>query len=178
MGKRRHTVRGQKDSQVQYLVKWLGYGDDENTWESLSDLAGAKKKIKQFERERSSGKAQKKKPAAAKAEPARASPAAVPAGIAAGVGWRPNFLAAVDLTADDVEDVAAVAEQRQEEGEARQQRKAKRKRKRKAKAAVAAAAASETLVTPEEAEDDAKAAAWAEEQVAAISAFSCCLFAV
>jgi len=34
----------------QYLVKWKGYGMEENTWEPLSNLWGAKDLVEEFSR--------------------------------------------------------------------------------------------------------------------------------
>ena len=35
---------------IQYLVKWKGYDDSENTWESLDNLQNCKKTIKEYEK--------------------------------------------------------------------------------------------------------------------------------
>ena len=38
-----------------YLVKWLGYGHEENTWEPLSNLKDAKEALSEFRKTRAWG---------------------------------------------------------------------------------------------------------------------------
>lgn len=41
--------RGSEAEGVQYLVKWRGFSEEDNTWESVSNLQGAKSLIEEFE---------------------------------------------------------------------------------------------------------------------------------
>lgn len=38
------------DGQTHFLVKWIGYGHEENTWEPLRHMANSKDKIKEWEK--------------------------------------------------------------------------------------------------------------------------------
>ncbi|KAF8760805.1 Chromo (CHRromatin Organization MOdifier) domain [Rhizoctonia solani] len=55
-GEEEYTVERILDSkkvgrQVKYLVKWKGYGPEDNTWEPKAHLANAPEKLAKFHRE-------------------------------------------------------------------------------------------------------------------------------
>jgi hypothetical protein len=45
---KRTTNKGE-DSHTEYLVKWVGYPDHDNTWEPTANLANAQDAVKAFE---------------------------------------------------------------------------------------------------------------------------------
>lgn len=61
---------------TQYLVKWKGYNDSDNTWEPKSNLAHAAQLVKEYE---ATITGDKKKAAPAKKTPGPAKKAATPA---------------------------------------------------------------------------------------------------